>query len=118
MNKIKILFVHHGTGWGGAPISMLNVLNRLDKAQFEPHVLLLKDSIVKDRLAESNITYTVCSSIFYKKCNRYLMHSDAGYIKPYKILRISKMFISWYLSKYIFAPKVLNKHTFDIVHLN
>ena len=118
MNKIKILFVHHGTGWGGAPISMLNVLNQLDKSQFEPHVLLLKDSIVKDRLAENNIAYTVCSSIFYKKWNRYLTHSDAGYIKPFKIFRILKMFISWYLSKYIFAPKVLKKHTYDVVHLN
>ena len=66
MNKIKILYVHHGTGWGGAPISMLNVLNQLDKSQFEPHVLLLKDSIVKDRLAENNIACTVCSSLFFK----------------------------------------------------
>ena len=62
--KVKILFIHHASGWGGAPINMINIINELDKTKFDPHVLLLKDSIVKDRLEEKNIGYTVCNSFF------------------------------------------------------
>ena len=29
-----------------------------------------------------------------------------------------KIFTSWFLSKYVYAPKILKKHKFDIVHLN
>jgi glycosyltransferase involved in cell wall biosynthesis len=118
MHRIKILFIHHGSGWGGAPISMMNTINKLDKSQFEPHVLLLKDSIVKDRLVENDIAYTVCDSFFYKKWYTYLTHSDAGYTESYKFYKHFKMFSSWFLSKYIFAPRVLKRHVFDIVHLN
>ena len=116
--KTRILFIHHGAGWGGAPISMINTINELDKSQFEPHVLLLKDSVVKDRLAENDIAFTICNSIFYKKWYMYLNHSDAGYTEPYMLYKHIKMFVSWFLSKYLFAPKVLKKHAFDIVHLN
>ena len=118
LKKIKILFIHHGAGWGGAPISMMNTINKLDKSQYEPHVLLLQDSVVKDRLAENNIAYTVCKSRFYRKYYTYLSHSDAGYIQPYKIYKQFKIVTSWFMSKYIYAPKVLKKHKFDIVHLN
>ena len=118
MKKTKILYIHHGAGWGGAPISLMSLINELDKTKFEPHVLLLKDSIVKERLRENNITYTVCDSNFYSKHYKYVTHSDASLIKPYKVYKLLKMFISWVLSKYYFAPKALKKHTFDIVHLN
>ncbi len=118
MIKTKILFIHHGFGWGGAPISMMNTIKKLDKSQYEAHVLLLKDSIVKDKLSENNIMYTVCKSRFYRKYYTYLSHTEAGYVKPYKIFKIFKIFTSWFMSKYIYAPKILKNHKFDIVHLN
>jgi glycosyltransferase involved in cell wall biosynthesis len=116
--KTKILYIHHAAGWGGAPINMINIIKNLDKTKFEPHVLLLKDSIVKDRLAESNIEYTICNSYFYKKYYTYFSHSDAGLIKPYQIIKLFKCFFSWYLSKYIYAPKVLKNYSYDIIQLN
>lgn len=118
MNKIKILYIHHGAGWGGAPISLMTLINELDKGKFEPHVLLLKDSVVKDKLKEKNIAFTICKSNFYRRRYTYLSHSDAGFIKPYKVYKLLKMFISWFMSKYIFAPAVLKDFNFDIVHLN
>lgn len=118
MSKIKVLFIHHGSGWGGASISLINTINKIDKSKFEPSVLLLKDSIVKERLSENNIMYTVCKSYFYTKYYTYLTHSDAGYIQPYKIFKLYKIFTSWVLSKYLYAPKTLRKLKFDIVHLN
>ncbi|WP_170116558.1 glycosyltransferase family 4 protein [Mesonia algae] len=117
-NKIKILFIHHAAGWGGAPINMINIINKLDKTKFEPHVLLLKDSVVKNRLLELNIPFTLCTSSFYLNKYRYLSHTDAGKIKLFKVLTISKVFISWFLSKYVYASKVLKGFNYDIVHLN
>jgi glycosyltransferase involved in cell wall biosynthesis len=117
-DKIKILFIHHSAGWGGAPINMINIINKLDRTKFEPHVLLLKDSVVKDRLRENNIAFTICNSNFYRKRYKYLSHSDAGFIKPYRVYKLLKMFVSWFMSKYIYAPLVLKEFEFDIVHLN
>jgi glycosyltransferase involved in cell wall biosynthesis len=118
IKKLKILFIHHGAGWGGAPISLINLINELDKTRFEPHVLLLKDSVVKDRLRENNIAFTICHSNFYRKRYKYLSHSDAAFIKPYKVYKLLIMFVSWFMSKYICAPLVLKDFEFDIVHLN
>jgi glycosyltransferase involved in cell wall biosynthesis len=118
IKKTKILFIHHSAGWGGAPINMINIINKLDRTKFEPHVLLLKDSVVKDRFRENNIAVTICNSNFYKKRYKYLSHSDAGFIKPYRVYKLLKMFVSWFMSKYIYAPLVLKEFEFDIVHLN
>jgi glycosyltransferase involved in cell wall biosynthesis len=117
-NKIKILFIHHSVGWGGAPINMINCILQLDKKLFEVEVLLLKDSIVKSKLEELNIQYKVCDHVFYKYLYSYFSHSDAGFVKPYSILKLLKVLISWIFSRYVFAQKVLNEFEFDIVHLN
>ena len=111
----KILFIHHGAGWGGAPISMMNLIMKLDKSKLDLEVLLLKDSIVKQRLRDKHIKVSVCDSKFYSDFYTYLSHSDAGLIKPYRVYRLLKIFIFWFLSKYIFAPLVLKKYNFDIV---
>jgi glycosyltransferase involved in cell wall biosynthesis len=118
MSKLKILFIHHAAGWGGAPINMINIINNLDKSKYDIQVLLLKDSIVKDRLSEANISYTVCESVFFKKFYSYFSHSEAGQIQPHRILKLFKCTISWLLCKYVFAPRVLAGLSFDIVHLN
>jgi hypothetical protein len=36
--KKRILFIHHGSGLGGAPISMLYLIQNLDLALYEPVV--------------------------------------------------------------------------------
>lgn len=117
-NKKKILFIHHATGWGGAPKSMIQIINALDKSKYSYHVLLIKDSNVSDKLKESGISFSVAQSKFYKKYYRFFLHSEAGYIKWYQIIRFIKLSILWVLSRYYFAPKELNNYTADIVHLN
>lgn len=72
----KILFVHHAAGWGGAPNSMIKLINSLNKDKFKAEVLLLKDSVVSERLAENNISFKVASSNFYKKYYHYFTHTD------------------------------------------
>ena len=42
MKKKKVLFVHHATGVGGAPISMVETIKGLNKNHYDVEVLLLK----------------------------------------------------------------------------
>lgn len=39
----RILYVHHAGGIGGAPLSLLYLLQQLDRARYEPVVVTLKD---------------------------------------------------------------------------
>lgn len=118
MGKIKILFIHHGSGWGGAPINMINCIKQLETTLFDVEVLLLKDSIVKEKLSQNNITFSVCQHTFYKKFYNYFSHTDAGLIQPYQIITLFKVTVSWFLSRHFFASKVLSGFEYDIIHLN
>lgn len=120
MNKriTKILFIHHATGWSGAAINMVNIINGLDKTKYSIEVLLLRDSIVSKMLIEKGIRYTVAKSVFYKKYYKYFLHSDAGLEKWYRFDTFIKHIISWLLSRFVFAPNEIKRHDFDIAHLN
>lgn len=51
----KILFIHHGTGIGGASLSLLYLVQSLDKKQFEPFVLFMQDSAAVTMFLEHKI---------------------------------------------------------------
>lgn len=44
----RILYIHHGGGIGGAPLSLLYLLRQLDRARYEPVVVTLKPGPVVD----------------------------------------------------------------------
>lgn len=44
MNPQKILYIHHGKGLGGAPLSLLLLIKALDKKKYHPIVLFLHHS--------------------------------------------------------------------------
>ena len=48
MPKKKILYIHHGKGIGGAPLSLLYLIESLDKQKYHPIVLFLHYSEVVD----------------------------------------------------------------------
>jgi glycosyltransferase involved in cell wall biosynthesis len=114
----KILFIHHACTWGGAPNSLIKLINSLDKSQYEVEVLLLKNSVIAEKLKESSIRFSVAKSLFYRKYYTYLTHSEADYIKWFQLLRVLKYGIIWILSRYLFAKQELANHEYDIVHLN
>lgn len=118
MSKNKILFIHHAAGWGGAPNSMIKLINNLDSSKFEASVLLLKNSVVASKLEENGINYSIAKSLFYKKFYQYFTHSEAGYVKWYQLYRFIKRFVIWLLSRYYFARKELSNYDYDIAHLN
>jgi len=113
-----ILFIHHATGWGGAPINLINIINALDKNEFHARVLLLKDSIVSRKLQENNIECIVASSWFYRKFYTFYTHSVPNFIDWYNIKSQVICWLSWILSHYIFASRELKKIDYDIAHLN
>lgn len=114
----KILFIHHATGWGGAPINLIENICALDKTEYKPFVLLLKDSIVSKKLEENKISYVVAKSDFYKKYYRYISHSEASYIKWFELFKYLKLSILWILSNKYFAKKELRELDFDIAQVN
>jgi glycosyltransferase involved in cell wall biosynthesis len=116
--KTKLLFIHHATGWGGAPISMISLIKNLDREKFEIKVLLIRESMVADKLKENNINYSIAESVFYKRYYQYLTHSEADYIKYHQVYKLIKLSLFWLLSRLYFAKRELAKHDYDIAHLN
>lgn len=55
MNKKKILYIHHGKGLGGAPLSLLLLINALDKEKYHPVVLFLHYSQVVELYKQNSI---------------------------------------------------------------
>ncbi len=117
-SKIKILFIHHAAGWGGAPNSMIKLINSLDKDKFESKVLLLKKSIVSERLEEDKIDYVVAKSFFYRKIYKYFSHVENGYDKKILPLKWLMLTILWFLSREVFANREIRSIECDVIHLN
>lgn len=51
----KILFVHHAGGLGGAPRSLMFLINKLDKEKYEPIVLITADGPVVEQFKKLGI---------------------------------------------------------------
>lgn len=51
----RILYLHHGGGIGGAPLSLLYLLQQLNRARYEPVVVTLKPGPVVDLYREEGI---------------------------------------------------------------
>ena len=117
-NKKKILFIHHAVGWGGAPNSMITLINLLSKENFEVKVLLLQNSVVAEKLKQYDINFEIAESNFYRNYYQYFTHSEAGYLRWYQFYKFFKLSIFWILSRYYFANIELRKQNFDIIHLN
>lgn len=116
--KKKILFIHHAAGWGGASINLINIINSLDKTHYIVEVLLLKDSIFAQKLRDQNISYTIASSIFYRRYYKYFSHTVPGFSQWYRIPNIFFLSFSWLLSRYFFAANILKNYEVDIIQLN
>ena len=59
----KILYVHHGGGIGGAPLSLLYLIQKLDKTKYNPTVLCLYESEATDLYRNEDIRTFVTRGI-------------------------------------------------------
>jgi len=116
--RINILFIHHAIGWGGAPNSMIHLILGLNKSRYKVQVLLLKNSIVSQKLDEYHIEYKIASSFFYRYIYKYTSLSKNQSRNVVDYFNIIRCRICWYLSNNFFAMRELQKFNADIIHLN
>lgn len=116
--KKKILFIHHGKGVGGAPISMLETIRSLDNARYDSEVLLINDSSVKDMLIAAGVKVSIADLRFYQKYYKFFPHLEPEWFKWWQVIAIVQHSIIWCLSRYVFSHILLRIYKFDIVHLN
>ena len=88
--KIRVLYINHGTGIGGALISLRNLINELDKDRFSILVLCLRDSSALEYFRSSGIECQLVNCEFYNNQYLRLTHSEPGIIPWYKRLRFWK----------------------------
>jgi glycosyltransferase involved in cell wall biosynthesis len=110
----RILFVHHGSGIGGAPISLLNLIKNLDREKYYPIVLFIQKSDVLDFFLKEGIEVLLIEKPF----TNWFAHNNSNQVKWYRILRYVRILIEWNLVARKHARDTLKKIDFDIIHLN
>ena len=60
---IRILYVHHGQGLGGAPLSLLYLLQSLDRTRYEPIVAWLHDGEAANLFRRNGIEVQIWSKV-------------------------------------------------------
>jgi glycosyltransferase involved in cell wall biosynthesis len=109
--RTRILYVHHGTGMGGAPQLLLKFLQRLDLERWEPVVWCIRRSSASE-LFESH-GFRV---IYEPNVVPFLHISDGfyGITKPHMVLRMLRG--QW--KSYRAAARVFAQEQPDMIHLN
>lgn len=111
--KVKVLFIHHGTGIGGAPISLLNLVKALDIRKYEIKVAFIKDSPVVTLFKEAGISVEIINA-----SNKFFTHNETGAISWRYFHRYIYILYHWLNTAYRVAPKYLKKQDVDLIHLN
>ncbi len=108
---IRVLYIHHGKGIGGAPLSLLYLIRGLDRTRYYPTVLCLYQTEVVDLFRREGIETYVAKGIDDFSHTNVLWYN---FLKLPKLLwRILKIPISIHN-----ACRFFQHHKFDIVHLN
>lgn len=113
MDKIKILFIHHGVGIGGAPINLINVINELKGSNIYCKVALVKGGSSEILFSKNDIDYDVINA-----SSNYFLHCITDKHRFFPFIKYSKIIYFWYKTVLIDAPNYLNKNkNFNIIHL-
>jgi len=112
--KKKILYIHHGLGIGGAPLSMLFLIRNLDRAVYEPVILCLYNGEAAELFRKEHIKTTIGRHI-YTVSNSTLVWDDLRTF--WGLFNFAKLSVRIPLSIFITYLHVKNISP-DIVHLN
>jgi glycosyltransferase involved in cell wall biosynthesis len=83
---LKLLAVHHGGGVGGAPVSLLKLLEKLDPAEFETEAIFTQPGELLDYARQLNVAARVVptgGAFFYSAHARLEPRSIAGFIRTF-----------------------------------
>ncbi|RZS98474.1 glycosyltransferase family 4 protein [Cecembia calidifontis] len=111
MKKIKILYVHHGSGIGGAPISLLNLVKKLDRSKYYIKVLFFTNDEMAEIYRENNFDVEILDVK-----QKFFGHHSKG---KNSFLKHLFSIPNWLNVAYNIAPSYLKGNkSFHIIHLN
>jgi len=113
MEHPKILFIHHGKGIGGAPLSLLYLVEGLLKTTYKPLVVFLHDSDAMTLFKKKNIP------IRPQPINRYdFSHTKIWWFCWYHPGYLIRAVFDTIITLFFTAPRVYHEEKPAIVHLN
>ena len=104
----KILFLHHGGGIGGAPVSMLQLAASLDRSQYEPLVVFSESGPILDFARDLGVPARVVSlpsAFFY------------GAQVPIRVRMLASFSLNFWSTARA-AEALMRREQPDLVHLN
>jgi glycosyltransferase involved in cell wall biosynthesis len=107
----RILYVHHGKGIGGAPLSLLYLIRKLDRGRFVPTVLCLHESDAADLFRREGIETIVDERMHDFSHTNVLWYP--WWQAPKILLRAMQFPLTW-----LRARRFLEQRRFDLIHLN
>ncbi|QSW87458.1 MULTISPECIES: glycosyltransferase family 4 protein [Flavobacterium] len=115
----NILIIHHGIGVGGGLIALLGLIDEL-KLKNNVKVFCVFDSEAVTYIKNTGVDVFLPYSINYKKYYSLFLHSEASYFNVASSIRMVKNLVTFFLNKYYFAQRELERLNFeyDIVYLN
>jgi glycosyltransferase involved in cell wall biosynthesis len=108
---VRILFVHHGKGIGGAPLSLLYLIRGLDKSIYKPTVLCIHKSEASDMFEREGLETIVMSGL------HDFSHTNVLWYPWWQLPKIVLRFLQLPLTFFRFGS-FLRSHPFDLIHLN
>jgi len=108
----KILYIHHGRGIGGAPLSLLYLIRKLNKKKYLPVVACTYYSEAVEMFKKDGIETYSFSGI------RNFPHSNVSWYRWYQFHRIFLLFINIWIIAFKVAPEFFKKISPDLIHLN
>ena len=107
----RILYIHHGGGLGGAPMSLLYLLKQLDRSRYEPVVLTLREGPVVDLYRKEGIETHVAQGIYY------FSHTELESYSGIQLWRLPLQVVR-FLPSVAATRRCLTRFKPDLVHLN
>ncbi|MBI3760391.1 MAG: glycosyltransferase family 4 protein [Chloroflexi bacterium] len=107
----RILYIHHGGGLGGAPLSLLYLLRQLDRAKYDPVVLCLRDGPVVEMYRRDGIETIVARGI------DEFSHTALEWYGGFDLWRLPGKVLRFWPS-IIRTRRYLRELKPDLVHLN
>jgi len=107
----KILYIHHGRGIGGAPLSLLFLIQKLDRSNYYPIVLCLYQSPAADLYRDEGIETCIAKGI-HNFSHTYLTWYNYGRLGD--LIWRSLAFLPSVYRTY----RLVKTHKPDLVHLN
>ena len=110
----RVLYVHHGRGLGGAPLSLLYLLKSLDRTRYEPVVACLHDGEGADLFRRNGLEVQIWSGVSdfaHATVGWYPLHDPRGmWAFANRLVRL--------LPSALRAKKAIMSLNPDLVHLN